>query len=274
MNRSIRKIIRQRHEAHRGLDPVTTKRNQSLLEHLGLAHLAARRQANKGREDFDDLLQESRIGVLTAIERFDPSRGCQPSSYLISRATGQILHYRRDRAECFRIPWRLRDLTAKCARLQQEQEAIGKSRLSEQELAVKLGVSTERLRQAQEAVRMARLGRLDQNSDSRGEQTASCQLEQLEQPEVVQDHQRDWLLKVFNDLEPNQQEWLRGYFIERMSLVSMSRCFGVSRARIKSGIQDAVKQLQRWARRDGELLPATWQVLRPATSARHSRAHC
>ena len=145
---------------------------------------------------------------------------------------------------------------------------------AEQELAVQLGVSTERLRQAQEAVRMARLGRLDQNSDSRGEQTASCQLEQLEQPEVVQDHQRDWLLKVFNDLEPNQQEWLRGYFIERMSLVSMSRCFGVSRARIKSGIQDAVKQLQRWARRDGELLPATWQVLRPATSARHSRAHC
>ena len=274
MNRSIRKIIRQRREAHRGLDPVTTKRNQSLLEHLGLAHLAARRQANKGREDFDDLLQESRIGVLTAIERFDPSRGCQPSSYLISRATGQILHYRRDRAECFRIPWRLRDLTVKCARLQQEQEAIGKPRLSEQELAVQLGVSTERLQQAQEAVRMARLGRLDQNIDSRGEQTASCQLEQLEQPEVVQDHQRDWLLKVFNDLEPNQQEWLRGYFIERMSLVSMSRCFGVSRARIKSGIQDAVKQLQRWARRDGELLPATWQVLRPATSARHSRAHC
>ena len=104
---------------------------------------------------------------------------------------------------------------------------------------------------------MARLGRLDQNSDSRGEQTASCQLEQLQQPEVVQDHQRDWLLKVFNDLEPNQQEWLRGYFIERMSLVSMSRCFGVSRARIKSGIQDAVKQLQRWARQDGELLRAT-----------------
>ena len=274
MNRSIRKRLRQRREAHRGLDPAISQRNQSLLEHLGLAHLAARRQASKGREDYDDLFQESSIGVLSAIERFDPCRGFQPSSYLISRATGQILHYRRDRAQCFRIPWRLRDLAVKAARIQQGNEAIGKPRLSEQELANRLGVSLGRLQQAREAVEMARLGRLDQNSDGRESSIACCRLDQLEQPEADQDHQRDWLLKVFGDLEPNQQQWLHGYFIERMSLLRMSRCFGVSRARIQSGIQDAVKQLQRWARRDGELLPATWQVLRPATSASHSQAHC
>ena len=274
MNRSIRKRLRQGCEAHRGLDRLTTRRNQSLLDHLGLARLAARRQVRKGREDYDDLFQESCIGVLRGIERFDPSRGFRPSSYLISRATGQILHYRRDRAECFRIPWRLRDLAVKSARLQQEMEAIGKPRLSEQDLANRLGVSQGRLRQAREAVRMARLGRLDRSSDGPEQQNATCQLDQLEQPEVVPDQQRAWLLKVFDELEPDQQRWLRGYFIERMSLVNMSRCFGVSRARIKSGIQDAVKQLQRLARRDGELLPATWPVLRPATSARHSRAHC
>ena len=269
MNRSIRKRIRQRREAHRGLDPAISQRNQLLLEHLGLAHLAARRQASKGSEDYDDLFQESSIGVLSAIERFDPCRGFQPSSYLISRATGQILHYRRDRAQCFRIPWRLRDLAVNAARIQQQNETIGKPRLTDQELANRLGVSLGRLQQAREAVRMARLGRLDQGSAGREGPRACCQLEQLEQPEADQDHQRDWLLTVFGDLEPNQQQWLRGYYIERMSLVSMSRCFGVSRARIKSGIQDAVQQLQRWARRDGELLPEPWQVLRPTGFAGH-----
>ena len=274
MNRSVHKRLHQRREAHRGLDPRITQRNQTLIEHLGLAHLAARRQADRGREDYEDLLQESCVGVLSAIERFDPCRGFQPSSYLISRATGQILHYRRDRAACFRIPWRLRDLAVKCNRLQQENEVIGKPPLSDQELANRIGVSLGRLKQAREAVRMTRLRRLDQTSNGCGELNAGSQLEQLEQPEVFEDTQRDWLLKVFNDLEPNQQEWLRGYFFERMSLVSMSRCFGISRARIRSGIQDAVKQLQLWAKRDGELLPATWQVRQPATSAGHSQAHC
>ena len=107
MNRSVHKRMHQRREAHRGLDPRITQRNQTLIEHLGLSLLAARRQADRGREDYEDLLQESCVGVLSAIERFDPCRGFQPSSYLISRATGQILHYRRDRAACFRIPWLL-----------------------------------------------------------------------------------------------------------------------------------------------------------------------
>ena len=264
----------QAREARRGLNPHTTHRNQALLEHLGLAHLSARRQAKRGQEEYDDLLQESSIGVLSGIERFDANRGFQPSSYLISRATGQILHYRRDRATSLRIPWRLRDLAVKSIRLQQQRQAMGLPKLTQAVLAKQLGVSPGRLLQAQEAMLAARLVSLDQAIESNHDQGAWTRLDQLEQPETLQDHQRTWLLRVFNELEPTQQQWLRGYFIERMSLLRMSRCFGVSRARIKSGIQDAVKQLQRWARRDGELLPAPWQVLQPATSARHSRAHC
>ena len=108
-------LISQRHlhqESRRGLPPWIARCNQQALKHLGLAHCAARRQQQRGPEEFDDLLQESRVGLIRGLERFDQQRGLRPSSYLLSRATGQILHYRRDRSRTIRIPWRLRDLYA------------------------------------------------------------------------------------------------------------------------------------------------------------------
>ena len=105
-------LISKRHlrqEGRRSLPPCIQQRNQQVLEHLGLAHCAARRQQQRGPEEFDDLLQESRVGLIRGMDRFDPQRGLRHSSYLLSRATGQILHYRRDRSRTIRIPWRLRE---------------------------------------------------------------------------------------------------------------------------------------------------------------------
>jgi RNA polymerase sigma-B factor len=77
---------------------------------MGLAHCVATRQQQRGPEEHDDLLQEARLGLIQGMDNWDPSRGFRPSSYLMSRANGQVLHYRRDRSRMVRIPWRLQDL--------------------------------------------------------------------------------------------------------------------------------------------------------------------
>ena len=140
-------MISQRHlhqESRRGLPPCIARRNQQALKHLGLAHCAARRQQQRGPEEFDDLLQESRVGLIRGLERFDQQRGLRPSSYLLSRATGQILHYRRDRSRTIRIPWRLRDLYAAGMKIQREREQNRQPLLSDQDLATELSVRPER----------------------------------------------------------------------------------------------------------------------------------
>ena len=133
-----------RHEYRHGLPPSIARRNQQALKHLGLAHCAARRQQQRGPEEFDDRLQESRVGLIRGLERFDRQRGVHPSSYLLSRATGQILHYRRDRSRTIRIPWRLRDLYSAGMKIQREREQNQLPSLSDQELAAKLSVRPER----------------------------------------------------------------------------------------------------------------------------------
>ena len=127
-----------RHESRRGLPPCISRRNQQALKHLGLAHCAARRQHQRGPEEFDDLLQESRVGLIRGLERFDRQRGVQPSSYLLSRATGPILHHRCDRSRTIRLPWRLRDLYATRVSIQREREQNQQPSLGDKELAAKL----------------------------------------------------------------------------------------------------------------------------------------
>ncbi|WP_038557166.1 sigma-70 family RNA polymerase sigma factor, partial [Synechococcus sp. KORDI-52] len=132
-----------RQESRRGLPPCIARRNQEVLKHLGLAHCAAQRQRQRGPEEFDDLIQESRVGLIHGLDRFDQNRGLRPSSYLLSRATGQILHYRRDRSRTIRIPWRLRDLHAAGMKIQREREQNQQPSLSDQDLAAELSVRPE-----------------------------------------------------------------------------------------------------------------------------------
>ncbi len=49
-------------------------RNEIIEEHLPLAHYVARRFARRG-EPLDDLRQVAIVGLLKAVERFDPDRG-------------------------------------------------------------------------------------------------------------------------------------------------------------------------------------------------------
>ena len=101
---------RQRHEQRRCLPTGTKERNQKVLQHLGLVHCVATRQRQRGPEERNDLLQEACLGLIQGVENLNPSHGFRPSSYLMSRANGQVLHYRRDRSRMVRIPWRLQDL--------------------------------------------------------------------------------------------------------------------------------------------------------------------
>jgi RNA polymerase sigma-B factor len=89
------------------------------------AHCVATRQQQRGPEEHDHLLQEARLGLIQGMDNWNPSRGFPPSSYLISRANGQVLDYRQDRSRMVRIPRRLQDLYVSGQLLQQERVQKG-----------------------------------------------------------------------------------------------------------------------------------------------------
>jgi RNA polymerase sigma-B factor len=72
---------------------------------MPLVRVLAYRHANRG-ERIEDLVQVGSIGLLRAIDRFDPDRGDDFASFAVPTITGEIRHHLRDRAAVVRTPRR------------------------------------------------------------------------------------------------------------------------------------------------------------------------
>jgi RNA polymerase sigma-B factor len=86
-------------------------RNRLIEMHLDLARREAMRFAGRG-EPVDDLLQVARLGMLKAVERFDPTIGVPFSAYARPTIAGELRRHFRDTTWSVHVPRGLKDLHA------------------------------------------------------------------------------------------------------------------------------------------------------------------
>lgn len=84
--------------------------------HLGLARQQAHRFAHRWSMTVDELLGPAYEGLCKGAIGFDPSLGHRPSSYLVPKVKGELLHHLRDTGFSLRISHRLRELWIKARR--------------------------------------------------------------------------------------------------------------------------------------------------------------
>lgn len=90
-------------------DPARLPLRQAIVEaELPLVHHLAQRFRGRG-EPYDDLVQVGTIGLLHAVDRFDPERGAF-TSFAVPTILGEIRRHFRDRGWALRVPRRLQDL--------------------------------------------------------------------------------------------------------------------------------------------------------------------
>ena len=96
--------------------PMTNAQRAFACEHLGLARQQAHRFARRWRMQADELLGPAYEGLCKGAIGFDPSRGHRPSSYLVPKVKGELLHHIRDTGFAVRISHRLRELWIRARR--------------------------------------------------------------------------------------------------------------------------------------------------------------
>ncbi len=84
-------------------------RDRAIEAWLPLARHLAQRYANRG-EPFDDLFQTATVGLLKAIDRFDPDFGVDFAGFAIPTIVGEIKRHFRDRTWSIRVPRRLQEM--------------------------------------------------------------------------------------------------------------------------------------------------------------------
>jgi RNA polymerase sigma-B factor len=84
-------------------------REKAIEAWLPLAHHLAHRYSGRG-EPTDDLIQTAAIGLIKAVDKFDPTRGVDFAGYAIPTIIGELKRHFRDRTWDIRVPRRLQEL--------------------------------------------------------------------------------------------------------------------------------------------------------------------
>jgi RNA polymerase sigma-B factor len=87
-------------------------RERLIEQHIPLVRSIARRYAGSS-EPLDDLVQAGSVGLIKAVDRFDPARGEKLASLAAPAIEGEIRHHLRDRTQLVRVPRGVRELGAK-----------------------------------------------------------------------------------------------------------------------------------------------------------------
>lgn len=91
-------------------DPARQAARDELIEmHLPLVEHIVTRFRHRG-EPRSDLVQVGTVGLINAVDRFDPSRGTAFSTFATPTIAGEIKRHFRDRGWAIRVPRRLQEL--------------------------------------------------------------------------------------------------------------------------------------------------------------------
>jgi RNA polymerase sigma-B factor len=127
-------------EFRRTGDPAL--REQLVARHENLVRFLAAKFANRG-EPLEDLIQVGMIGLINAVDRFEPERRIKFSTYATPTIIGEIKRYFRDRAWNLKVPRWLQELNLRVVKANEElAQQLGRAP-NIQEIAAYLGCSEE-----------------------------------------------------------------------------------------------------------------------------------
>ena len=124
-------------------DPAHRRARDDLVTlHLPLVSFLARRFRDRG-EPLDDLVQVGTIGLIKAVDRFDPERGVEFSTYATPTIVGEIKRHFRDKGWAIRVPRRLQELRLSIGSATAELSQASGRTPTVAEIAAHLGISED-----------------------------------------------------------------------------------------------------------------------------------
>lgn len=198
-----------------------------------------------------DLISEGNIGLMKAVERFDPAKGGKLSTYGSWWIKQSIKRALANQSKTIRLPVHLVDKISKMRRTAMRlQEELGREPTDE-ELGLELGISASRVAQMRmAAIRPASLDAPIGDEDSNNfaevvqDESADTPYEQLEEKTVTR-----MLQEMVKTLDPREATILRARFGldggPQKTLEEVGQKFGVTRERVRQIQNIALKKLRK-----------------------------
>ena len=200
-----------------------------------IAIRSARRFWDRG-EPFDDLVQVAHIGLLKAIDRFDPTLGINFGAYATPTIVGELRRHFRDFTWSVHVPRRTKDMRVSVNTAREDlTNFLGRSpRVSE--IATHLKVSTDSVIGVLEANNAYRAYSIDRAGTDRAT-VADSNFDDVLNREVISN--------LLDQLSPRQRKILYLRFFEELSQEQIAEQIGTSQVHVGRLIEASLAQLRR-----------------------------
>jgi RNA polymerase sigma-B factor len=210
--------------------------------HLPLLHYLAKRFAGR-TENLEDLVQVGAIGLLKAIERFDPALGYRFATYAAPTITGEMKRHLRDTGWLVRVPRRAQELHASVVRVREELSQARGSEPSVSEIARELDVTPEEVAETLDVARARTGAPLDQLVDAAdGPGLQSLVAEVDEGFEAIE--RRTVLATALAALTPQEQQVVRLRFASGRTQAQIAATIGVSQMQVSRILTRSVAKMR------------------------------
>lgn len=219
-------------------------REKLVVLHLDLVARLARQLAGRGPV-LDDLIQVGYIGLLNAIDRFEPGRNVAFAAYAIPTVAGEMRRYLRDKEPIIHIPRQVQE------RRRSFQRAVDRltQRLNrpptDVEVAAELGIDLQRLNEVR-ASELVQPISLDQPVTADSEQAAMALGEAIAEDDDALGRSEDRLLleRVISRLTPRQRAILYLLFYEDLSQAAIGERLSISQMQVSRLCRAALDRLR------------------------------
>lgn len=204
--------------------------------------------ARRSTDPVEDLIQVGSIGLVKAIEQFDPEAGAKFHTYATHLITGEIRHYLRDKTSMIRAPRELQELSFRISRLVQELiNELGREP-TDTEVAEALQIHPDKISEAFEVDRRRTLISLDQTLafDGTSEQYLIDTLEDSShQLRFSSEEDKIMLNSAIKQLKENLKEVVEMTYYQDLSQTEVARRLGISQMQVSRRLRTATAELQR-----------------------------
>jgi RNA polymerase sigma-B factor len=219
-------------------------REQAVAELMPLVYSLCRRY-ERGAVEWDDLVQVGALGLVKAIERFDPARGIAISSFAVPTILGEIKRYFRDRTWAVRPPRDLQERALNVSKVVAKLTALHGRSPVPAVVAEHMGLSEEEVVEALVASQGYDAKSLDAPSSTDDDRDATL-ADRLggRDSELARAEARATIASLLGVLSERDREVLRLRFEEDLTQEAIAKRVGVSQMQVSRIIRASVERLR------------------------------
>ena len=229
-------------------NPTRELRNEIVEKHLYMVDILIRKYLGKGVE-YDDLYQVGALALVSAVERFDPEKGYEFSSFATPTILGEIKKYFRDKQWSLKVPRRLKEIAAKVQETKETLYTEYHRKPTVEEISKATGFSKEQIIEAQESSQAYGTYSLDKTFDDMGEDGESPLLEKYA-GFVEKGYERieisEIIKKVMATFSEQQLYICKQRFIHNRSQAEIAKALGVSQMTVSRAEKNIISRFQEY----------------------------